>query len=81
MLVTGTFPPARLRAELEHARESGTAFSAAWSDAVQAALAGLHHDKTGWRTALNDTRRAWHAAYIRAPGPGDSLARELFPSD
>lgn len=79
--MTGAFPPARLRAELEHARQNGVTFRAAWPNAVTAALAGLHTDKTGWRTALSDTKEAWWCAYTGIPGPGDSFARELFPPD
>ena len=77
--MAGAFPPARLRAELEHAREHGSTFGAAWEGAVQVALANERTRAKGdWRIALASTKAAWHAAYNRRPGPGDSLS---FPSD
>ena len=80
--MAAAFPPARLRVELEHAREQGSTFTAAWPDAVQVALANERTRAKGdWRIALASTKAAWFAAYERSPGPGDRFSRESFPPD
>jgi hypothetical protein len=79
--VARAFPPERLRVELEHAREQGSSFTAAWQPAVRVALRQATDERRAWRQVFSSTRRAWMAAYYGAPGASDTLSRDAFPPD
>jgi hypothetical protein len=75
MLEARTRPPDRapveaLRRRLELARDAGDAFEVAWPTAIEATVAELRgrFERESWRVALDETRRAWEAAYAGAPG-------------
>ena len=55
--------------QLASARGAGCDFDTAWPNAVSRALACAPNkvEKSDWTVALQETRSAWEASYLRAP--------------
>lgn len=77
--------PARLLAELlNEDRALGFALEAVWAEDVDFVLGlirkhnGVLAARAEWREVFEATRTAWEAAWLRQPGPGFRLSRELI---
>lgn len=73
----------RVREQLAERRAAGAPFPLAWRSALAAGLRSANDDgdRAVWRTVLDETRRAWEAAYDGAAASRADRAAGLIGYD